>query len=48
MLYLSHCLYKAGSGDVRKDIQLGNVEYLKSSRSTSLQLDLLSATLVSP
>lgn len=47
MLYLIHCLNKAGSGDVRKDIQLGNVEYLKSSRSTSLWLDLLSATMVS-
>ena len=47
MLYLIHCLNKAGSGDFREDIQLGNVEYLKSSLSTSLGLDLLSATMVS-
>ena len=31
MLYLIHCLNEAGSRDVRKDIQLGNVEYLKSN-----------------
>ncbi len=30
MLYLIHCLDKAGSGDVRKDNQPAHVEYLKS------------------
>ena len=46
MLYLIHCLNKAGSVDVRKYIQLGNVEYLKLSLSTSLWLGRLSATMV--